>query len=62
MAVVKIVDTVEEDELKILDLSFYSPSVVQVQIEQDGNDAYINLDKEEARKLVSELNKWIDSK
>ena len=49
-----------KDQQRTLGIVSSDKGGVQIQIEQDGQDAYIDLQKEEVRYLIGELDNMID--
>lgn len=62
MALKKLIDSNQNGYAKILNIHNEYPASVQIQISQDGQDAYINLDHNELKLLRNELNQIVNSK
>lgn len=60
---IKLIDTEHCDEPRVLALvSVANEDTLQIQIEQDGGDAYIDIYLEEAILLRDKLNEFISEK
>lgn len=55
----EIINDEQNDEPRILYIGKYN-SVIQIQIQQDGLDAYLNMSHSEARHFIGELDKLVN--
>lgn len=61
MALQNLISKEKDGEAKIMNIHNEYPIQVQLQISQDGQDAYIDLDPNELKILANKLNEIINS-